>query len=386
MLKNKRFVKIMSVVVLAFFLAVSILSVLPALRASAETAQEKLDNSIKKQEQIKEQIHESEKKKEDSIAAKEIIDREVSQLQGSIDVLNSDIAKSNQKLAKKEEELKAAQEECDKQYASYCERAEILLEKSSISYLEIILKADSFEDFLTRAALVHEIAEYDNNRLKELQEYAEQVEVIKNEVKKENENLVALKSKADSQMSTLKSRQAESQAIIDNLTGNIAEFEAALEAQERAEAAARDEIRRLAAQSTVSAVPYTGGAFAWPSTSSAITSPYGTRVHPVTGKTRTHAGIDIGAPHGTNVFAAADGVVLVSGWNTGGYGNYVVIDHGGGLTTLYAHNSSLLVSSGQRVTRGQVIAKCGSTGLSTGPHIHFEVLKNGGHTNPMAYF
>ena len=117
-----------------------------------------------------------------------------------------------------------------------------------------------------------------------------------------------------------------------------------------------------------------------------ITSPYGTRVHPVTGKVRTHAGLDIGAAHGTNIYAAAAGTVLVSGWNTGGYGNYVVIDHGGGLTTLYAHCSSLLVSAGQKVSRGQVIAKVGSTGMSTGPHLHFEVLKNGSHTDPNAYF
>ena len=101
---------------------------------------------------------------------------------------------------------------------------------------------------------------------------------------------------------------------------------------------------------------------------------------------KTHTGIDIGASHGTNIYAAASGTVLVSGWNSGGYGNYVVIDHGGGITTLYGHCSTLLVSSGQTVTKGQVIAKVGSTGMSTGPHLHFEVLKNGAHTNPMAYF
>ena len=129
-----------------------------------------------------------------------------------------------------------------------------------------------------------------------------------------------------------------------------------------------------------------GGTFAWPSVSSYITSPYGTRVHPVTKTVKTHTGIDIGASHGTNIYAAASGTVLVSGWNSGGYGNYVVIDHGGGVTTLYAHCSALLVSSGQSVTKGQVIAKIGSTGISTGPHLHFEVLKNGSHTNPMAYF
>jgi len=99
----------------------------------------------------------------------------------------------------------------------------------------------------------------------------------------------------------------------------------------------------------------------------------------------TVAGLDIGAAMGTNIFAAAEGTVLVAGWNAGGYGNYVVIDHGGGLTTLYAHCSSLNVSAGQKVSRGQVIAKCGSTGMSTGPHLHFEVLQNGAHTNPSAY-
>ena len=117
-----------------------------------------------------------------------------------------------------------------------------------------------------------------------------------------------------------------------------------------------------------------------------ITSPYGTRTHPVTGRVKRHAGVDIGAGYGTNIYAANSGTVLVAGWNSGGYGNYVVIDHGGGITTLYGHCSSLCVSKGQTVTKGQVIAKVGSTGMSTGPHLHFEVLKNGSTTNPMSYF
>ncbi len=384
MRKNKTLIKVMSILVLIAFLTASILSILPSLKANAQTAQDKLNQSIKKQGELKDEINKAEQQKKASIASKEVIDREVAQLQSNIDELEADIVVSNDKIAKKEEELQKAQAECDKQYQSYCERAKLLLDKGSISYLKILIKADSFEDFLTRTTLVQEIAEYDNNKLKELQKYANLIEDLKKELEEENDRLMSLKKDADSKMSVLKSKQAESQSIINKLQANIADFEAALAAQEKAEAAARAEIARLSSSS--SSTVYTGGAFAWPSTSTYITSPYGTRTHPVTGKIKTHTGIDIGAAHGTNIYAAADGTVIVSGWNSGGYGNYVVIDHGGGLTTLYAHCSSLLVSSGQKVSRGQVIAKCGSTGMSTGPHVHFEVLKNGAHTNPMAYF
>lgn len=385
MLRNKKFIKTMSIIALVTFLTVSILSVLPAFQASAETAQQKIDNSIKKQQEIKDQINDANTKKSASLTEKQAIDKEVNALQSNINVLNADIADTNARIAVKEAELAEAQAECDKQYEAFCDRARLLLQKGSLSYLEIMLEAESFADFLSRMSLVNEIAEYDNNRLNELKEYAHQVELLKADLVKERDDLKVLKSQADSEMSVLKSKQAQSQQIIDNLTKDIEAFKKALAAQEAAEAAAREEIRRLTQASSQTTV-YSGGAFAWPSVSSYITSPYGTRTHPITGTVKTHTGLDIGAASGTNIYAAADGTVLVSGWNNGGYGYYVVINHGGGLTTLYAHCSSLLVSSGQKVTKGQVIAKVGSTGMSTGPHLHFEVLKNGSHTNPWAYF
>ena len=385
MLKNKTFVKIVSFVLLIAFLAVSLLSALPLFRASAATAEEKITQSQKKQQEIRQQINESKKEKEISVAAKEIIDREVAELQAGIDVIVADIAVSNSKINQKEEELKIAEEEHEAQYESYCNRAEILLERGSVSYMEILIKADSFEDFLTRAALVQEIAEHDTNKLKEIEKQMEENEKLKAELVKENDKLLGLKADEDKKMAVLRQKQSESQAIIDSIQSDITKYEKALAAQEKAEAAARAEIARLQAPASVSPT-YTGGKFTWPSVSTYITSPYGTRTHPVTGKVKTHTGIDIGAAHGTNIYAATDGKVIVSGWNAGGYGNYVVIDHGGGVTTLYAHCSSLAVSAGQTVTKGQVIAKCGSTGMSTGPHLHFEVLVNGGHTNPMSYF
>ncbi len=382
MAKHTILKKVMAIICLAAFLGVSILSAVPAFRANAETAQQKIDNSIKKQNEIKDQINDANIKKQNAMAQYNAIDKEVVAQQIVVDSINADVAEAEAKVAEKDAELQEAQAECDRQYEGYCERAKLLLEKGTVSYLEILIHAQSFSDFLTRISLVKEIADYDNGKLNELKEYAAEVEAIRNELKEESDRLGALKSEADSQMAVLKEKQAQSQRLIDSLMSDIAQYEKALKAQEAAEAAAREEIRRLTQGSSGS---YTGGKFAWPSTSTYITSPYGTRVHPVTGKVKTHSGIDIGAAMGTNIYAAADGTVLISGWNSGGYGNYVVIDHGGGLTTLYAHCSSLLVSAGQKVTRGQVIAKCGSTGMSTGPHVHFEVLKNGSHTDPNAY-
>ena len=133
-------------------------------------------------------------------------------------------------------------------------------------------------------------------------------------------------------------------------------------------------------------IKYTGGKFAWPTPScSTITSPFGSRMHPIQKRVITHRGIDIGASYGAAILAAADGRVTNAGWN-GSYGKYIVIDHGSGYKTLYAHCSVLLVSAGQNVSRGQTIANVGSTGNSTGPHLHFEVLINGSQVNPMGYF
>jgi len=382
MTKHAKLKKIAAIIALVAFLGVTVLSAIPAFRANAETAQEKINNSIKKQNEIKQEINKANEKKKTAMAEYNAIDREVVAQQAVVDKTHADVAACEAKIAQKDEELRIAQEECDKQYAAYCERAKKLLQKGNVSYLEILVDADSFSDFLTRVSLVKQIAKYDNNKLEELREFANQIELLKKELEEENVRLTALKKEADAQMAVLREKQAKSQSIIDALKADIASYEKALKAQEAAEAAAREEIRRLTQGSTGT---YTGGAFAWPSVSTYITSPYGTRVHPVTGKVKTHSGIDIGAGMGTNIFAAADGTVIVSGWNSGGYGNYVVIDHGGGITTLYAHCSSLLVSRGQKVSRGQVIAKCGSTGMSTGPHLHFEVLKNGAHTDPYAY-
>ena len=115
-----------------------------------------------------------------------------------------------------------------------------------------------------------------------------------------------------------------------------------------------------------------------------VTSEYGYRIHPILGYKKLHTGMDIGAPTGTTVVAANDGTVIMSGWNNS-YGYVIMIDHGGGIVTVYAHNSKLLVSKGQKVTRGQSIAKSGSTGMSTGPHVHFEVRENGAYKNPRNY-
>jgi len=386
MRKQSLFVKIMAIVALVAFVFVSLISAFPAMIANAETAQEKIDSSLKKQKEIKDQITEAEGRKQSALEVYNEIDKDVTTLQAKVDSINADVISSQTKIDEKDEELQKAKEECDRQYEDYCERARVLLQKGTVSYLEILINSTSFADFITRISLVKEISAYDNAKLNELKEYAAEIEELKKELEAENKRLVGLKDEADTQMAALKSKQEESKKVLDEIMADIAQYEKALKAQEAAEAAAREEIRRLTMPSNSSPqTVYTGGKFAWPSTSSYITSPYGTRTHPVTGQVKTHTGLDIGAAMGTNIFAAAEGTVLVAGWNAGGYGNYVVIDHGGGLTTLYAHCSSLNVSAGQKVSRGQVIAKCGSTGMSTGPHLHFEVLQNGAHTNPSAY-
>ena len=176
--------------------------------------------------------------------------------------------------------------------------------------------------------------------------------------------------------------QQSRQSILDESKVQIAELEKRYKEYEELD---RRERAAAAAKMNKNA-KYTGGDFAWPTPSCyIITSPFGNRFHRVLKKNRFHAGVDIGASYGANIVAANSGTVIVSKFNSS-YGNYIVVDHGGGIATLYAHGSQRLVSEGAKVNKGDVIMKVGNTGLSSGPHLHFEVIINGQNVDPMSYY
>ncbi len=404
MVKNKLIVRVLAMIALVAFLAVSLITIIPT-SVGAESAQSKLKDAQTKQSELKSKINSTQSQINDNTKKKEAIDSEISKVQAQIDTLNSKISDSNNKIAAKQTELTAAEEESKEQYDNYLNRAKMMVERGSVTYLEVLLNSKSFSDLLARYSVVKQIVRYDSQKLDELKAIEQKIAAIKTELENEKANLVSLKADETAQMNTLSAKRAESQKIIAGLEADKSSYEQALDNAEKAEANARAEIKRLAEEAEKKAAAaaaaksqsggstksstatYSGtysGGMIWPSSGS-VTSPYSTRVHPVTGKVRKHAGIDIGSPYGSNIVAAAAGTVIVAGYNSGGYGNYVVISHGSGISTLYAHASSLCVSAGQTVSQGQVIAKVGSTGLSTGPHLHFEVHVNGATVNPTQY-
>ena len=390
MKRNSVLVRVLAIIALIAFLFVSVLTVLP-MNVGAQSAQNKLKSSQAKQAELKGKISDTNSKINANSKEKQKLDAAIGEVQSKIDGLNSKISASNQKIAAKEAELAQAEKDSRDQYAGYMYRAKRMVERGSVTYLEVLLNSKSFSDLLQRFAVVKQIVKYDSNRLDELRAIEVQIADLKKELEAEKAVLVSLRQDETEQKKSLEAKRARSQAIIDTLQSDKSSLEKALEQQEAAEAAARAEIKRLAEQQaaaarkgTVSVPSSFSGSMIRPTTGP-VTTPYYMRVHPKTGKLRQHTGMDYGPPYGTNIVAAAAGTVLVAGYNSGGYGNYVVINHGGGVSTLYAHASSLCVSAGQSVSQGQVIAKVGSTGMSTGPHLHFEVLVNGAHTNPANY-
>ena len=386
MQNNKLFVRIFAIVALLAFVAVSILASLPPKTAYALS----VSDAQKKQQQATAKKEEAEKKQKAEIAKRQENDAQISEVQADINAFGAEIDRKNVAIKASEQKINKLTSELQEQNAHYNERAKRLIKKGNVSYAEIILRSKSIDDMLTRVSVVKRVAEYDSQKLEEIESSMTEVQQLKDELLVQKEEVLKLKAEQDEKKAELDIFRAESQAIIDKLQKDINAFEKEYETAKQLEAQARAEAERLRKQSEKKYnIPssYTGGAVQWPSaTTHLVTSPYGYRIHPVTGKSRFHAGIDIGAAYGTSVLAANSGVVIVAGYNAGGYGNYVVINHGGGYTTLYAHCSSLLVSVGQQVSRGQVIATCGSSGMSTGPLIHFEVQVNGKTTNPMQYF
>lgn len=386
---SKRVVKAVAWIALAAFVVLCIVSVIP-FGVFAESAQERAEQAEQRQEELQDEIDQNERQQSAEMEKKRAIDEEVSQVQAQIDQLDAQIAQSNEKIAQKEEELAAAEAESNQQNQAYQERVKLMVEQGPVTYLEVLLSAKSFADFLIRADVVQQVAEYDSQLLNTLKEKEQAIADIKTELEAERAGTQALLDESNQHKQTLDARLAESQQIMKDLEADQAKLKAEQEQAQRDEEVARAEIaaalrRRASSGSSSATSVYTGGTFRWPTDQTTlVTSDYSMRTHPTLGVYKQHTGIDIGASYGTDVLAGGDGTVLISGWNNA-YGWMVVIDHGGGVTTLYGHNSKLLVSAGEQVSRGQVIAKVGSTGYSTGPHIHFEVNVNGSAVNPWNY-
>lgn len=308
--------------------------------------------------------------------------------------INAQIVQTQNEIVKMEAYLKTRQNVLNR-------RVRAIYMHGQLNYLEVILGANSFSDFANRVELLKRVIRSDYNLILEIQKQKAAIEAKKAQLEEDKRQLDALAAEAEKTQQEIAAKKAEQQKVLDAAKSNkaaAAQMEQDLNAQLASvrnliqQRLAAAEAARQAAQQDSSNEGGGGsddnyvqgtGAMGWPC-SGPITSPFGYRTHPIFGTTIFHAGIDIGVDYGTPIHAADSGVVVYSGWISG-YGNAVIIDHGGGISTLYGHNQSLAVSEGQSVSKGSVIAYAGSTGNSTGPHCHFEVDVNGSPVNPMGY-
>ncbi|MBR1969310.1 MAG: peptidoglycan DD-metalloendopeptidase family protein [Clostridia bacterium] len=382
--KNKRdLIKRIAACLCALLIVTAFLAsvVMPVIAAPSQS---QLNDAKKKTDDAKKDVDAAEAKYSDAIKEFNALDNEISRTEDEIIFIENEIQQAEKDLELKEKELEKAEKEFNEYQSDFLTRAQVMYENGDVAYIEIIFGAKSFSDFIERIELISQMMQYDNEVLDKLEEAKQIIIKAKQEIEdiierqnKNKENLLARKS-------TLEKNLAKKQALVDSLSQDVEKYKAIYESAERAEQALINSNKNALSYSS-NPVKYTGGKFLWPvPSSSRITSQYGYRIHPVYKTKKFHSGIDIGAGYGVDILASADGTVTLAATN-GGYGKCVIVNHGSGITTLYAHNSSLLVSQGEKVTKGQVIAKAGSTGVSTGPHLHFEVRVNGATANPLDY-
>ena len=365
--------------------ALSILLILTTLFTTvfASSAQNKLDETNKNIKDKKAELNQIKSNKKDTLAEIDNLDKQISTTESTISSLETEIKGLEDDISLAEANIEYSQKQYDAKNEVRKKRVAAYYENGTTSYWEMLLTSENMSDYLYRKQILLDVMEFDKNLLEELTVARKQIEEDK---KKLEENKIVVENKK---------KEAEEKKLALNQSKTVrTTYLAELNASEKTLSDSIDKLQQQAdslvaqiraASSSSSTSKYTGGTMAWPLPGFyTITSPFGNRLHPVLGVYKMHTGVDIAGSgcNGKNVVAAADGTVITAGWISG-YGNTVIIDHGGGITTLYGHSQRLLVSKGQKVTRGQAIMLVGMTGYATGPHLHFEVRENGKYVNPL---
>lgn len=434
MKNRKRFVSILAGIMAAVMLLSLIFSLIPvpAKAASSSEIRKQINQLKKEKEEIKDKIaevqdqyKENENEIADIIAKKNVIDQEINLLTTQITNIEEQLQAFNILIADKQDELDTAED----RYALLNEENKIRIrtmeEEGEVTYWEVLFKANSFSDLLDRLNIVEEIAASDNRRLAELSEAADAVETAQDELVSEKEEMEEARKELDATQTELDAKRQEADALIQELltkADNLEALEAEFEAQEQAfleEIAQKEEEYDAAKQAEweafiATSVPPTtkppantgngntntstgnsgatnnskpsggGGGWVVPCSYTSITSPFGPRKSPTTGASTYHQGVDLDTGTGWPVVAARAGTVTVAGWGSAA-GNYITIDHHDGFKSIYMHLSSMGVRAGQNVSAGQYIGATGSTGVSTGDHLHFGISLNGVYVNPCLY-
>ena len=362
--------------------------------ASTKSLQEAQDEKAQLEKALKEAqgtIEDLKDSKGDIESKVTELNQQLMDISARITDLENQLTAKSEDIQETKDELAGAKEREAQQYTDMKVRIQFMYENGQTSYLEALLSSRNISEFLNSADYIAQIQSYDRQKLTEYQDTVESIVNLEAQLEQEYTDLEALKSTVESNKATVAAMMRQKESELADISGDIEDaqsdadyYAAEIQAQEELIAA----IKRAEAEKAAAGVeehPYTGGAFRWPCPSSTrVTSDYGTRVSPMSGASSNHKGIDIGASSGADIIAAADGTVTAASYSSAA-GNYVMIDHGGGLYTVYMHASSLLVSPGQTVSAGDVIAKVGSTGISTGSHLHFGVSLNGSYVSPWSY-
>lgn len=335
---------------------------LSSANENLEGLQVELTEALEEVSKVEAQIAEGEAELEETTAKLEELEKEIKQIQEKLNVIETDYEKQKDMFEK---------------------RIVALYEMGETTYLDVLLSSKSITDFISNYYLIGEVAQYDSELLDTIEREKDKIEQIKEQITQKNNDLKLAKTNQEKTLIALENAKTIKNSYVNNLTQEEQEIKTKIDEYQSQLNSLDSKILILTTGEI--GEDYVGGEFLWPAPGyKTITSPFGTRFHPILHVYRTHYGIDIGAPKGAYVVAANSGVVTTASYLSS-YGNAVIIDHGGGVSTVYAHGSEILTTVGTKVNKGDIIMKVGSTGLSTGPHLHFGVTVNGKYVNPMPY-